>query len=126
MATSAALQARVHKLLGSQTELEATKTLLHTLVKDGTIGSASFVQPTPPTLATLRRHLRSRLETQQLALAQTALDGLERTLDQVTDLGRKVALLDYKCAEVHKFVDWTQKETEQVQTEAADLAKKRF
>ncbi|CAH0484650.1 unnamed protein product [Peronospora farinosa] len=125
MATSAALQARVHKLLSSRTELEATKTLLDTLVKDGTSLNASFMQLQTPTLATLRRNLRSSLETQQLTLAQTALDGLDRTLEQVSDLVTKVDTLDYKCDEVHNFLEVTKKETEQVQTEAANLATKR-
>ncbi|CAI5739064.1 unnamed protein product [Peronospora destructor] len=115
------LQIRVQKLLGSRTELEATKSLLHTIVKDGT----SVVQLETPTLATLRRNLRSSLETQQLTLAQTALAGLERTLAQISNLVAQVDTLDYNCDKVHKFLELTQMGTEQVQTEAAALATKR-
>lgn len=129
---SAALQTRVHKLLGSRAELEATKALLRTLVADRASPSASLVQldasagSETPTLATLRRNLRSSLETQQLALAQKALDGLARTLDQVSNLATQVDALDEKCEQVHKFLETTKRETQQVQTEAAALAAKRF
>ncbi|KAE8986170.1 hypothetical protein PR003_g23313 [Phytophthora rubi] len=122
-----ALQARVHKLLGSRAELEATKALLRTLVTE----KASLVQleasrgSGTPTLATLRRNLRSSLEQQQLALAQRALDGLEGTLEQVSDLAAQVDALDAKCDQVHKFLETTKRETQQVQTEAAALAAKR-
>ncbi|KAF4033108.1 Conserved oligomeric complex COG6 [Phytophthora infestans] len=124
----AALQARVHKLLGSRAELEATKALLRTLVTDKSSPSASLVQldaSETPTLATLRRNLRSSLEHQQLALAQKALDGLERTLEQVSNLANQVDALDTKCDHVHKFLETTKRETQQVQTEAAALATKR-
>ncbi|KAG6950272.1 hypothetical protein JG687_00014357 [Phytophthora cactorum] len=124
----AALQARVHKLLGSRAELEATKALLRTLVTNKSSSSASLVQldaSETPTLATLRRNLRSSLEHQQLALAQKALDGLERTLEQVSNLANQVDALDTKCDQVHKFLETTKRETQQVQTEAAALAIKR-
>ncbi|ETN07900.1 hypothetical protein PPTG_12431 [Phytophthora nicotianae INRA-310] len=124
----AALQARVHKLLGSRSEIEATKALLRTLVTDKASSGASLVQldaSETPTLATLRRNLRSSLEHQQLALAQKALDGLERTLEQVSNLANQVDALDVKCDQVHKFLETTKRETQQVQTEAAALATKR-
>ncbi|OWZ20474.1 Conserved oligomeric Golgi complex subunit [Phytophthora megakarya] len=125
MATPAALQTRVQKLLGSRSELEATKALLRTLVTD----QASIVRldagSEPPTLATLRRSLRSSLEQQQLALAQTVLDGLERTLAQVSSLAAQVDTLDVKCDQVHQFLETTKTETQQVQAEAAALADKR-
>ncbi|POM66058.1 Conserved oligomeric Golgi complex subunit 6 [Phytophthora palmivora] len=125
MATPAALQTRVQKLLGSRAELEATKALLRTLVTD----QASIVQldagSEPPTLATLRRNLRSSLEQQQLALAQKALDGLEATLEQVSTLADQVDALDVKCDQVHKFLETTKRETQQVQMEAAALSDKR-
>lgn len=132
MATPApqALQARVHKLLGSRAELEATKALLRTLVTDKAASGAPLVQleatTRTPTLATLRRNLRSSLEQQQLALAQRALDGLERTLEQVSNLAAQVDALDDKCDQVHKFLETTKRETQQVQTEAAALAAKRL
>ncbi|KAL3666305.1 hypothetical protein V7S43_008557 [Phytophthora oleae] len=127
----AALQARVHKLLGSRAELEATKALLRTLVADKASSGPSLVQldassgSEAPTLATLRRNLRSNLEQQQLALAQKALDGLERALEQVSNLSDQVDALDGKCGQVHKFLETTKRETQQVQTEAAALASKR-
>jgi prefoldin subunit 5 len=126
----AALQVRVHKLLGSRAELEATKALLRTLVADG--ARSSLVQldaragTEPPSLATLRRNLRSSLESQQLSLAQTALDGLERTLAQVSNLASQVDALDDKCTRVQTFLETTKRETQQVQTEAAALAAKRW
>ncbi|GMF61640.1 unnamed protein product [Phytophthora fragariaefolia] len=134
MATPApqALQARVHKLLSSRAELEATKALLRTLVADDARSGASLVPleapagSGPPSLASLRRSLRSSLEQQQLALAQRALAGLERTLEQVSDLASQVDALDAKCDQVHKFLETTKTETQQVQTEAAALATKRF
>ncbi|KAG7380505.1 Golgi transport complex subunit 6 [Phytophthora pseudosyringae] len=132
MATAGALQARVHKLLGSRAELEATKALLRTLVADEASSGTSLVQldasagPETPTLATLRRNLRSSLEQQQLALAQTALAGLERTLEQVSTLAEQVDALDNKCDRVHQFLETTKRETQQVQAEAAALAAKRF
>ncbi|CAH0476029.1 unnamed protein product [Peronospora belbahrii] len=130
MTTSApgALHARVHKLLGSQAELEATKTILQTLVKDVSNSSTSLVQLETsassgmPTLATLRRNLRSNLETQQLALAQKALVNLEHILEQVLNLTTQVDVLDYKCEQVYKFLETTKTETQQAQTEAAALA----
>ncbi|KAK1933927.1 Conserved oligomeric Golgi complex subunit 6 [Phytophthora citrophthora] len=127
----AALQARVHKLLGSRAELEATKALLRTLVTDNSSSGPSLVQldafsgSETPTLATLRRNLRSNLEQQQLALAQKALDGLERALEQVSNLADQVDALDGKCDQVHRFLETTKRETQQVQTEAAALALKR-
>ncbi|KAL4114474.1 hypothetical protein PRIC2_014411 [Phytophthora ramorum] len=126
MASTTALQARVHKLLGSRAELEATKALLHTLVTDKASSGASLVQlDATPTLAALRRNLRSNLEQQQLALAQKALDGLEGTLAQVSNLATQVDALDDKCDHVHKFLETTKRDTQQVQTEAAALASKR-
>ncbi|KAG1698256.1 hypothetical protein DVH05_015245 [Phytophthora capsici] len=127
----AALQARVNKLLGSRAELEATKALLRTLVTDNSSSGPSLVQldaslsSDTPTLATLRRNLRLNLEQQQLALAQKALDGLERALEQVSNLADQVDALDNKCDQVHKFLETTKRETQQVQTEAAALASKR-
>lgn len=128
----AALQARVHKLLGSRAELEATTNLLRTLVKDEPNFSASMVKlevsdgSETPSLALLRRNLRSNLETQQLALAEEALAGLEQTLQQVSNLATQVDALDHKCEQVYKFLETTKRETQHVQTEAAALATKRF
>ncbi|KAF4320223.1 hypothetical protein BBO99_00009296 [Phytophthora kernoviae] len=131
MATAAphALQARVHKLLGSRAELEATKALLRTLVSDDPSSGASLVplgaSNATPSLASLRRNLRASLENQQLALAQQVLDGLGRTLEQVETLAHRVDALDDKCGQVQTFLETTKRETQQVQTEAASLATKR-
>ncbi|KAG7401272.1 Golgi transport complex subunit 6 [Phytophthora boehmeriae] len=131
MATTApqALQARVHKLLGSRSELEATKALLRTLVSGDSSSGASLValeaSAATPSLASLRKNLRATLENQQLALAQQVLDGLERTLQQVETLAHRVDALDDKCGQVQTFLETTKRETQQVQTEAASLAAKR-
>lgn len=123
-----ALQARVHKLLGSRAEMETTKALLRTVVTSDFSSDASMLQmdaSQTPTLATLRRNLRSSLNNQQLGLAQKALDGLEHTLDQLSNLATQVDQLDVKCGQMHKFLETTKRETQQVQTEAAALATKR-
>ncbi|CAI5738510.1 unnamed protein product [Hyaloperonospora brassicae] len=126
--TTPALQARVHKLLSSRAELEATKSLLCTLVtEDGTslVQLDASANAETSSLASLRRTLRSSLEKQQLSLAQKALDGYERTLEHVSDLAAQVTALDVKCAQIVDFLETTKQETQQVQTEAAAIAQKR-
>ena len=127
--TTPALQARVHKLLSSRAELEATKSLLCTLVtEDGTslVQLDASANAETSSLASLRRTLRSSLEKQQLSLAQKALDGYERTLEHVSDLAAQVTALDVKCAQIVDFLEKTKIETQQVQTEAAAIAQKRW
>uniref|UniRef100_A0AAV1V4K4 Conserved oligomeric Golgi complex subunit 6 n=1 Tax=Peronospora matthiolae TaxID=2874970 RepID=A0AAV1V4K4_9STRA len=126
--TTPALQARVHKLLGSRTELKATTSLLCTLVKDdGTslVQLDTSVNPETSSLATLRRTLRSSLEMEQLSIAQKALDGYKRTLEHVSNLATQVNELDAKCARIVDFLAMTKKETQQVQSEATVVAKNR-
>ena len=126
--TTPALQARVHKLLGSCTELKATTSLLSTLVKvDGTslVQLDTSVNTETSSLATLRRTLRSSLEMQQLSLAQKALDGYEQTLEQASNLATQVNELDAKCAQIVDFLAMTKMETQQMQSEAAAIAKNR-
>ena len=127
--TTPALQARVHKLLSSRAELEATRSLLCTLVtEDGTslVQLDASTETEASSLATVRRTLRSSLEKQQLSLAQKALDGYERTLEHVSDLAAQVTALDVKCAQIVDFLEKTKIETQQVQTEAAAIAQKRW
>ncbi|CEG48766.1 conserved oligomeric golgi complex subunit [Plasmopara halstedii] len=103
-----ALQARVHRLLGSRAELEATKTLLQTIVPSHSPSTAPLLQLDTSqtlTLATLRRTLRASLENQHLTI--------------------QVGQLDIMCEEVDEFLKTTKRETQQVQTEASALVTKR-
>lgn len=128
-APAAALQNRVHKLLNSRAELEATKALLRTIVSNESSPATSIVKMDASgasTLATLRRSLRSSLEHQQLALAELALDNLNATIERISKLASEVDALDMKCDQVHKYLETTKRDTEQVQTEAATLATERY
>lgn len=112
-----ALQARVHKLLSSRTELEATQALLSTLV----VGEPLAQLATGGSLAELRRSLRAALEEQQLSLADTALQSLAHTLDGASQLRARVEALDARCTRVQRFLEATKRETQQVQADAARL-----
>ncbi|TMW65014.1 hypothetical protein Poli38472_009181 [Pythium oligandrum] len=137
--SSHALQARVQKLLGSRAEIESTKALLNTLVTaDGAL--TSTVSDTPSqraiaapivaldansSVAELRKTLRTSLEEKQLALAESALEGLKQTLDRISSLKENVDKLDSKCSSIQSFLESTKRETQQVQAEAASLAAKK-
>lgn len=125
MAAPQTLQARVHKLLHSRSEMEATKALLHTLVASDTplvIAPASVSSENASSLAALRTTLRSSLEDTQMALAQSVLDGLSHTLAQLAGVRQQVDALDTKCTQLHTFLESTKRETQQVQAQAATLA----
>ncbi|TYZ56981.1 hypothetical protein PybrP1_004580 [[Pythium] brassicae (nom. inval.)] len=116
-----ALQARVHKLLGSRAELEATQALLNTLVAGEPLAQLA----TGGSLAELRRSLRAALEDQQLALADAALRGLAHTLEGASQLRARVEALDARCTRVQSFLEATKRETQQVQADAARLAERK-
>lgn len=134
----AALQARVRRLLGSRAEMEASRALLSTLVAAGDAENTSgggggvgldLTAATAAgggTLAELRRSLRASLENKQLSLAESALAGLGETLARLEGLRSQVDALDGKCARVQRFLETTKRETQQVQTEAAALARKTY
>ncbi|KAI9911466.1 hypothetical protein PsorP6_009736 [Peronosclerospora sorghi] len=127
-AGSGSLPTRVHKLLTSRTELEATKDLVRTLLTDeltSCVPSDACPGSKRTSVTQFRDTFRSKLATHQLALAQRALAGLECTLDHVSDLATRVDALDTKCDHVLAFLDTTKTATQQVQTDAVILATKR-
>jgi hypothetical protein len=142
---TSALSSRVRQLLGSRNELESTKTLLNNLLSSDLLTTASDCtdplkeQPQidenksiinmevveNASLANLRKNLRHTLEEKQLQLAESALEGLDKTLTKIQHMKKNVDNLDAQCSEIQGYLEKTKKETQAVQAEAQELVKRK-